>query len=133
MNILAIDPGPVESGVVIWHSDGIVDAYKRSNKTIRDNMVSGFLVIIERPDFVSSKTGLSMFNTCWEAGRFHQAFDCNKNIVTSIGRSDIKKRLGKTDTEIRRKLLQEYGKEYCKLLKADCWQAFALIHVYNNL
>lgn len=132
--ILAIDPGPKYSGVVVYDNlnNKIILSTKITNHLVF-HLVKNYTfgsVLIETIDYVSSRVGLEVIETAINIGRFSEFFG-NKFITHQIGRSAVKKSMGcKNDSEVRKYLIDKYGKEFMKKLKGDCIQAFALIHYY---
>jgi len=130
--ILSIDPGPIESGVVIVDDFEIL--FKGKIKTSElfkiDQQFKN--VLIECIDYVSSKIGLTTINTAFVSGRLFEHF--KKSTPLKLGRSYIKSTLKcKNDKDIRAKLLERLGKEYCNGVTADAWSALALVYVYKNI
>lgn len=114
MRILAIDPGPSESGVVIWQ-DGVVDAFIRPNVEIRSRMKartygSPDLCAIEMIASYGMPVGKDVFHTCIWIGRF---MECAKLPINLVYRKDVKLHLCGTprakDANIRQALIDKYG------------------------
>jgi hypothetical protein len=133
---LGIDVGPEKSGFALFHKvTGEIAGCVCNNSEIlnqNSNIIPWFnSVIIEYPDRVQPRVGNEFIKMVFEAGRFYQLYK-TKNIVHQLGRSFVQKKLGKNDSAIRSTLIKKYGKEACKELKKDSWQAFGLIHCWIN-
>ncbi len=71
MQILAIDPGPVRSGWCLTAEDGyILYAGKDENAAVRDKIERTTLVILEGISSYGMPVGKSVFETCYETGKF---------------------------------------------------------------
>jgi hypothetical protein len=114
MRILGIDPGPKESGYVIW--DGArAEAGTMENEALRHYLVKGHrltALAIERIRGYGQVAGNDTYETCEWIGRFDiSAREAGIPIVKLIPRKDIKNHLcGNTttnDTYIRQALIDK--------------------------
>ncbi len=143
--ILAIDPGPEQSALVIWHGDKIGFADKMPNVHAVNYLrcIQPGLVVCERVESYGMPVGREVFETCFWTGRFWQ-------IVAGCGcfhlvpRREVKMHLcGQArakDSNIRQALIDRFGPPGTKKaqgltygLKADLWQAFALAVTFGDL
>ncbi len=122
---LCIDPGPEESGFVVCTKDEIIEFGKTDNKTIRKK--TGFNeVIIEYPDSVHGRVGHSILKTCFEIGRFYEAF--KSKMIHRIGRKEALSHFKlKNDKEVRKFLSEKNIK-----LVNDSWQAYFIFEYYKS-
>jgi hypothetical protein len=135
MVIAGIDPGAVQSGIVIWDTvkaEIVVKAILDNEAVI--NTVTGYnidCVAIERIRGFGIVAGDSLFDTCEWVGRFHATITTYHGIPCQlIPRKDIKRVIcGNTTTNdkyIREALLGKLGKDRCKGLKGHMWAALAV-------
>lgn len=119
MFVLAIDPGTESSGLVLLH-DGVVRVVFDGIKNylipsyIREQVEAiGCTVVVEWLSCYGQRVGRETFETCWWAGRFHEAAgDAGERLL----RKDVVKHLlggGATgkgkDAAVRAVLLDRYG------------------------
>jgi len=146
MNILAIDPGNIESAYVLMN-----DSYEifQFGKIGNENMFEIIeetmpdIVVIEMVASYGMAVGESVFETVFWIGRFYEASirewsDCNR-----VYRKDVKMNLcGQTrakDSNIRQALIDRFAKhdfkngkgtkknqDYFYGFKADIWSAYAV-------
>jgi len=115
MKILAIDPGPEQSGYVVWYDDHIVKKGKIDNHSVLDVLMnhSRCHVVIEMIASYGMPAGKSLFETAFWIGRFYQ-YGCYSSIVDRVFRKDVKMWLcGSTrakDGNVRQALIDRYGK-----------------------
>jgi hypothetical protein len=145
--IFAIDPGCMESAVVVWDGEKILDHYKMENHIVLKRLkylAATTPVYIEMIASYGMPVGAEVFDTCVWIGRFIQALKENRpeGMMTSspigtVFRKDIKMFLcGSSrakDSNIRTALIDLYGKPGTKKapgvtygLKNDTWAAFAV-------
>lgn len=113
--ILAIDPGPVESGWVLLRDDGLVRDYGvLSNAELR-GWFPGYVgrtttLVIEMVASYGMPVGADIFETCVQIGSFEQAWPCNK---ARVFRRDVKLHLCNNvrakDSNIWQALVDRYG------------------------
>jgi hypothetical protein len=130
MKFLSIDPGCNKSGFVVYcNTSNKVIRYGKVDNTeiLKDLTISeGCIVLIEKPDFLTPKSGREVIDTIFWAGRYRQFF---KGSIT-YGRQYLKKSFGvKKDAEVIKLIKKEYP--HVKLTK-DSWQAFLLIHAFEK-
>lgn len=145
--ILAIDPGPEKSGVVVYDNDRkvIVESCIEENDRVicRMHTLSKIEVIIEWVEPYGARVGSTTFRTVYWIGRFAES--ARREVGdrwTLVSRRDLKRKWGlpmnATDTDIRNYILDMFGgirkvavgtkKQPGPLygLKGHCWQALAL-------
>ena len=146
-NLVAIDPGPVESGYVCI-ADGVV---WRAGSATNEEILTDFhidskvTVVMEWLNSMGMAVGQSVFNTCREIGRMQQHFTAHGASVHMVQRNEVKATLvgrtvGVTDAVIRQRLIDMFpptggGKTPQVGVKADpgplylvkghAWQALA--------
>lgn len=136
MKILAIDPGPQESAFVCWDTATHDFFGPRMGLDFWHGVkwldeVGIDMVAIEFPQSYGITAGLSVFSTCYEAGRIAEFLDDVCGTIRLFGRPSIKGQIGgRTDSEINASLRMRHGdaKKGCKLegVKKDIWAALAL-------
>jgi len=147
MAILAIDPGPEQSGVVEWDGKRVISAAILPNNEIIETFYRGTVagdMVIEMVASYGMPVGESVFETVFWIGRFCEAW---KGPFTRISRKDVKMHLCHNtrakDSNIRQALRDRFGEKPTKArpnpvygefkLKKDEWQAFALAVVWWDL
>jgi hypothetical protein len=145
MKILAIDPGPDQSGFVVW--DGtIVHADTVPNETmrvlLRENLFGGHgLVAIEMIASYVMAVGAEVFDTCVWIGRFIER--AKPVPVRLVFRKDIKIHLCGThkakDGNIRQALIDKHGPTGTKKapgklygISGHLWAALAVADFVND-
>ena len=140
MNLLAIDPGPVESACVLWDGETIRFRYKASNQHILELIETHRMhnqdpkLAIEMIASYGMPVGEAVFETCVWIGRFMQVWGAE---VIRIPRIQVKSHLchsGKAnDANIRQALIDRLGPPGRKKepgptygLSGDCWAALAV-------
>ncbi len=150
--ILAIDPGNIESGVVVLNEDYSIEfkekmlnehviglVFKMSQEKCIDH------IVIEMVASYGMAVGQTVFDTCVWIGRFYQIGIVNGNPVSKIYRKDIKMNIcGQTrakDSNIRQALVDRFSYDRHKAkggkgtksdpgfffgFKSDIWAAYAL-------
>jgi hypothetical protein len=153
MNILAIDPGPVQSALVLLrHDRKILEARIEDNEKIAKLLMNGdFLygsphLAIEMIASYGMPVGAEVFETCTWIGRFEEAYD-DEGLTARYFRKDIKLHLcGFTrakDSNVRQALIDLLGPAGVKKnpgptygIKKDMWAALAVAvyahHVLNQ-
>ncbi|NLE15541.1 MAG: hypothetical protein GX626_06680 [Spirochaetales bacterium] len=148
MRVLAIDPGPQQSGLCMINSKTYspIHAEKISNEEVLDLLPSpDTLVVIEMVGHYGTgmPAGKEVFDTCVWIGRFLQHFTDCKLHVRQMMRRDVKLNLCGSarakDGNVIQALVDRfasgqpnYGKGTKKApgwfygFKADVWQAYAL-------
>lgn len=154
LRILAIDPGPIESGyVIISGTQAIINAEKQPNDEIYDKMRRIVLTHVIIEECICRKwAGREVSDAAFVAGRFYQASKMLGVPVQLITRSKVRWHICGSkdgndskiidrlisrkcpglynqyvDKEISRQKLQNAAKkEFFKGFKSDIWQAYAL-------
>jgi hypothetical protein len=143
-NILAIDPGPTRSAYVVLtdgHPAAIGKLPNEEVLVIADQW-RGDVTVIEWIT-VASVAGAEVYQTCRWIGRFEQTSHVP---VVLLPRMDVlfhlfgKRNVRKADALVRRSMLDRYGGDGAKGVKAhpgplygfhtDCWSALAVAIVY---
>lgn len=147
--LLAIDPGPEQSALVVWDGERIRQKAILPNKDLiaLDYVDSGLAVVnclvVEQVRCYGMPVGAHIFDTVEWTGRFIQwwiqfgkpLFQTNKFVL--MPRMEVKMHLCHTsrakDPNIRQALIDRYGPPGTKKnkgllygLKRDMWSAFAL-------
>jgi len=153
MILMGIDPGPLESGWIVWDTvkEEVLECGISPNKLIRISIESTVkewdidVVLIEMIASYGMAVGESVFETCVEIGKFdyciHMIFHSPKVIL--IKRRDVKLRLcgnaRAKDTNIHQRLVDMYGKPGTKKnpgklygVKSHIWSALALCIAYQE-
>jgi hypothetical protein len=152
MNILAIDPGPEVSGVVVISPDRkVVSANILANQEIVSALRTGTAysfphVAIEMIASYGMPVGAEVFETCTWIGRFEEAY-VHSDLTARYFRKDIKLHLCGTnrakDGNVRQALIDLLGPPGVKKnpgptygIKSHTWAALALAiyahHVLNQ-
>ncbi len=137
MRILSIDPGPIESGLVVWDGKSIL--YKEiidNEKIILEDLplLEADILIVEQIKSYGMSVSDSVFDTVFWTGRFIQAW---RGEWKRVPRREVKMHLCGSmrakDSNIRQALVDRFGVPGKKKapgltygLKKDLWQAFAL-------
>ena len=144
MRVLAVDPGPVQSGYVIWDGReildmGISDNYELLAMVGGDNAADE--LVIEQVCSYGMAVGASVFETVFWSGRFAQAWAGNFH---RLPRMDVKMHLCHNsrakDTNIRQSLIDRFGEPGKKAqkgllfgVKKDIWAAMGLAVTWFDL
>lgn len=145
--VIAIDPGPMESAVVIWDGERISNAAISTNDLLRDaiqawGMAHGRSRItqlaIEMVASYGMPVGKEIFETVLWIGRFVEIWAATAFVEpVLVYRSGVKLyhcgNLRAKDSNVRQALMDKYGKPGTKKkpgatygLKKDLWSAFAI-------
>jgi hypothetical protein len=147
MNVLAIDPGPVESAWILW--DGTKenghgkDENSRLLRSLRENRLvdPGGSIVIEQIASYGMAVGAEVFETVFWSGRFAEAAEMRYCIVERMPRREVKLHIcgnaRAKDSNIRQALIDRFGGKAAAIglkasqgplyrVKADVWQALAL-------
>ncbi len=155
MNVLAIDPGNIESAYVIMDSDtykpvefGKIENEMLLNLITADTCRIGEFTgrdeskyahaVIEMVACYGMAVGKEVFDTCVWIGRFYQEIWCKTDLIV---RKDVKINICNSakakDGNIIQALKDRFGDKGTKAspgffygFQADCWQAFALGATY---
>jgi hypothetical protein len=146
--VIAIDPGPEHSGLVVWNGETIETMFIKDNDEILSYLRNLKYPPQYAPDLVIEKIASygmpvseSIFETVYWTGRFTQVYCGN---VYRIPRMKVKMHLCHSsrarDSHIRQALIDRFGAPGTKKnpgltygLKKDLWQAFALSVTYYDL
>lgn len=140
--IIAIDPGNVQSGWVVYEHGRILDFGKQHNKIVlgklrRETQAPALydILAIEMIASYGMPVGKTVFETVLWIGQFIEAWT-NLGVINSprkhilIYRKDIKKYIcgsAKTkDTDVRQALIKRFGKIGTTGISADIWSALAV-------
>jgi hypothetical protein len=139
MILLAIDPGPVQSGYVVWDGLSIVDAGKLPNEEMlafveRCRAEPETEMVVEMIASYGMAVGREVFETCVWIGKFEYAW--RKPCVRAF-RKDVKLHLCGSarakDPNVRQALIDRFGAPGTKKAKGatyglsgDMWAAFAV-------
>lgn len=134
-DILAIDPGTVQSAFVLWDADqkeikekGIVKNLDLIAYIGRDNADD---MVIEMIASYGMAVGKETFTTCVWIGRFYQASLCPVHLLY---RREVKMflcgNMRAKDANIRQALIDMLGKDVCKGVSKDVWAALAVAVTY---
>jgi hypothetical protein len=134
VNILGIDPGNVQSAIVLYNTETKTIDMARIQK---NEELAGALVYFQHTkikpyiEMIASygmAVGKEVFNTCVWIGRFLQILEINEPEL--IYRKDVKLTLCNSmrakDTNIRQACIDILGKEKTKGIKKDMWSALAI-------
>ena len=150
MKILAIDPGNIESGYVIWDGEKILKMGKENNELIINDVYNteADYMAIEMVASYGMPVGKSVFDTCVWIGRFIEAWKSKLNIFWElIYRKDVKMHLCHTmrakDSNIRQALIDRFEPglqarkrpaDVLKGLSKDMWSAMAIaVYSYDKI
>lgn len=146
MQILAIDPGNVESGWLIMDTDSKQPlAFGIQPNTeillgIRDKLFTVDGLVIEMLEGFGMKAGMTVFDTCVWVGRFVERWD-NAATTRIMGRKEAVLHLcgNKTagDPAVREALMYRYGatKKHPGALKgitSHVWSALAIARTFSD-
>ena len=157
--ILAIDPGPIESAYVVWDGTKIERFAKAENALVLDEislcgkfkeLIAPQVLVIEQVKSYGMTVGASVFETVFWSGRFTMACEYNEfSFLTwdRIPRMDVKMHLCHSsrakDSNIIQALVDRFAPNeknrgkgtksapgFFYGFKSDIWQAFALAVTY---
>lgn len=151
MKVLAIDPGPKESALVIWDGKGILAKGKQPNETVLSSVKelgnsAADALIVEQIKSYGMSVSDSIFDTVYWSGRFVQAWaDTSCKFFDRVPRMAVKMHLcGQAkakDANIRQALIdrfepglnsKERPKGILKGVTKDEWAALALAVYWND-
>lgn len=149
MRIIAIDPGPERSAVVVLEDGKILTGYMANNYQVRaalqtagDNNDAGELVIEQVSSF-GMPVGSEVFETVFWSGRFAEVWQRAGRDFHRLKRHEIKIHLCNSmrakDSNIRQALIDRYGKPGTKKqpgatygISGDVWSALAVATTFND-
>ena len=140
MAILAIDPGPDQSGWVEWDGTRVIQSGISPNGEVLTwvwHADPKYLVAIEMIRSYGMAVGASVFDTCRWVGRFEQAARSTGHDVRICYRPDVKLHLCRSsrakDSNVRQALLDRVGPQGVKKapgptygVKSHAWAALAV-------
>jgi hypothetical protein len=141
MLIVGIDPGPEESGVVLWDGKTIHGATTILNEQLLGSIHKGLyktcVVAIERIRGFGQTAGNEIFDTCEWIGRFEEAATYQSKKVALIPRREVKLNLCECttakDKDVSEALKERIGKVGNKKspgplygVSGHCWAALAV-------
>lgn len=140
METLAIDPGPTESGWVIWDGTRVVQSGVSDNDFVLAwllHQARGKLLAIEMIRSYGMSVGASVFETCVWVGRFQQIGIMTGKRVILCYRPDVKIHHCKSpkakDGNVRQALIDRIGEPGTKKnpggtygVKSHAWAALAV-------
>lgn len=137
--VIAIDPGPVESALVVFDGAAVQMIRYAPNEEIlallRTKRESGWPCVIEQIASYGMAVGAEVFETCVWTGRFMEAYGAER--ATRIRRLDVKMHLchdsRAKDANIRQALIDRFGKPGTKRspgvlygVTGDLWASLAV-------
>lgn len=138
LDILAVDPGPTESGWCRYRSGRVLASGVMQNLALRDEIRYGTSAVlaIEMIASYGMAVGREVFETCVEIGRFIECFP-RPDDVRLVYRKDVKLHLCGTskakDPNIRQALIDLIGPQGTKRepgptfgVKSHAWAALAV-------
>ena len=131
MIILAIDPGPVNSGFVQYctKSEKLTDAGVANNNSLL--ILSPSVVVIEKPVPRGNPLGHSLLDTIFWTGIYTGYFGAISYRVDHI-RTALVGRPNSKDSEIRAYLLKHYDLKQPVKVTTHAIQALAVLHYHLN-
>lgn len=146
MTVVAIDPGPAQSALVVWDGRRVGEAWQGENAAIlswlrerRSRIVA--VLAIERVRYMTGMpAGESVFETTFWSGRYAQAWQEAGLPIVRMTFPEIKLALCGThranEAHVRRALLDRIGEPGTKRapgttygVKGHCWSALALAYL----
>jgi len=141
MNIIAIDPGDVQSAILVWNGQQIDSARIIPNNEVRDALSALTwadtppLLAIEMVACYGMPVGKTIFETVLRTGRFVELW--HPNPCRLVYRREVKMHhcgnMHAKDANISQSLRDKYGEKGTKKtpgltygLKEDLWSAFAI-------
>lgn len=150
MKVLGVDPGPEQSGFVLWDGGKILMSSIESNSSMADwilhcrKVETTEAIVIEMVASFGMAVGASVFETCVWVGRFMQiGDDLDYRIIRRVNRMQVKMHFCHSarakDSNIRAALVDRFGEKGTKHapgltygLKAHLWSAFALAVMFTD-
>ena len=153
--LVAIDPGPVNSALVVWDGQQLKYTRLARNAEILDLLISPMEWLAwegPRPDLIIEQVrcygmavGQTVFDTVFWSGRFAQAWEWEGGLAEwhQVSRLNVKMHLCHNprakDSNIRQALIDRFGPPGTKKspgltygLKKDLWAAFALAVYWHD-
>lgn len=114
MNVLAIDPGPVESAFVLYDGARILDHGHVSNIALLNRLKQrsfgdDYLTVIEQIEGMGIQAGASIFETCFWSGRFAQASRPFDRLKRKAIKRHLCGRVNAKDHDVRASLIARFG------------------------
>jgi len=154
MLIMAIDPGPEQSGWIVYDSTAhrVLDKGIKENLDIRNMLITygaSILVVIEQVEHFGMPVGKSVFETVRWTGRFEEeVFNRGSTNVVFMPRRQVKLHLCNSmrakDPNIRQALIDRFGGKEKAIgkkktqgplwgIKSHLWSALALAVTYAEI
>lgn len=137
MRILAIDPGPVASGFVLFDGEHTLDAGHIANrellKRLRERTFGGpgYMTVIEQVESMGMAVGRSVFETVFWSGRFAQAAGRFRRLPRSAIKLHLCQSRKAKDGDIRRALIERFRDTAVLLgISGHKWAALAVAVTY---
>lgn len=145
MPVIAIDPGPEYSALVVWDGEAVTYKAYASNADIltylRERRSAGEPLAIEKVVSYGMSVGADVFETVYWSGRFAEAYGAD--LVVRIPRLDIKVHLCRSarakDGNIRQALIDRFGQPGTKKqpgalwgISSHLWAALAVAVTYHD-
>lgn len=147
--MIAIDPGPVQSAVVLYERGVVREHRTATNAVVRGVLglwgaVPGDVLVIEQIASYGMAVGEEVFETCVWSGRFIEVWDHPDRKWARIKRHEIKMHLcGSTrakDANVRQALIDRFGGPHATKkggalykVKGDEWQALAVAITWSDV
>jgi hypothetical protein len=148
--IIAIDPGPTESALIVWDGVSVCLKNKMDNESVlaivRDIGADQHnICVIEQIASYGMAVGAEVFETCFWSGRFAEAFGAVR--VNRITRSEVKIHLCHSmrarDGNVRRAVIDRFGGKVAAIgnkkapgplygISGDCWAALAVAVTWRD-
>ena len=140
MIVLAVDTGTRLSAysVVNFEDCGVVESKKILNSQVLDLVRNGYYdeVVIEMFSSYGNKSGREVYESIVVIGQIMEACHLLEKKCTRICRKDVKRwicqSINANDGDIRRAIEDRFG-SFKGILKADCWQSYALAVAYIDM
>jgi hypothetical protein len=144
--VIAIDPGPAESALMVWDGAAVQERQYAPNNEIlallRSLRPSERPCVIEMIASFGMPVGVEIFESCVWIGRFMEAYGAD--LVHRITRGQIKMHLCNSmrakDTNIRQALIDRFGKPGTKKnpgalygVSGDLWSSLAVAVTWFDL
>lgn len=114
MTILAIDPGPKDSGFVLWDGLRVRDHGHLANEALLDRIRcrefgGPFLTVIEQVESFGMAVGAEVFETVFWSGRFAQAAGSFDRLPRRAIKLHLCQSMRAKDSNIRQALIDRFG------------------------
>jgi len=136
MKILAIDPGNIQSAILVWDGKRILHKEIGDNDVLISNinLLLGDILVIEQIRCMGMAVGATILDTVFWTGRFCERWEGDFHLMP---RHEVKMHLCQSmrakDSNIRQALIDRFGEPGTKKSKGltyglskDLWQCFGL-------